>query len=672
MKCPNCKDKDLVSVMTQQGVEVDFCPQCEGIWLGKDEIYHFTKIPTYLKSKIEEALKLQKPSSRLSPLSGRPMIELPLMEGEINIDYCPDSEGIWLDKDEINKLPVIKANIQIDRGVFSKEKESISKVLFSLPNLAFRSGMVLFGMYALLTVFLIVLVELTKIPASFALITGIIVATIHFVLGPFLMDLSLKFLFKMRWVGPADLPANLSNFINNVCNDKKIKFPRMGIILDGSPNAFTYGHHPNNARIVITQGLLDLLNEEESEAVVAHEIGHVVHWDMLIMTLAQLVPLILYYIYKTLIRMRSRGRDKSAPYRLAIAISAYVLYIISEFIVLWFSRIREFFADRFSGEVTGSPNNLASALVKIGYGLAGDDTRKIDIKQKDRRDTLSAVGPMGIFDSKTAKILAVSGYTGSIKMSGAVDKEKLKDAAKWDLWNPWATYYELQSTHPLISKRLKVLSNQSSVLGREPYIEFNERKPESYWDEFLVDLLIKVLPFIAVILGIVLFVIRQEVFLLWLGLFVFGSAYLIQTLFSYPSYDFAEMTIKSLLKKVKVSAVRPISCSIKGKIIGRGIPGFIFSEDFVMQDETGIIFLDYQQPLGIFNFLFGLLRAAKYINQDVKIIGWYRRSPVPYIEIKKFTIGDKESTCFVYHVKLIFCITIIILGFIMAVSLLMK
>jgi heat shock protein HtpX len=322
--------------------------------------------------------------------------------------------------------------------------------------------------------------------------------------------------------------------------------------------------------------------------------------------------------------------------------------------------------------VTGNPNNLASALVKIGYCLAGDDTRKIDIKQKDRRDTLNAVGPMGIFDSKTAKILAVSGYAGPIKMGGAVDKEKLKDAAKWDLWNPWATYYELQSTHPLIAKRLKFLSNQSSVLGKEPYIEFNERKPESYWDEFLVDLLIKVLPFIAAVFGIVLFAIRQEVFFLWLGLFVFGSAYLMQTLFSYPSYDFAEMNVKSLLKKVKVSAVRPVSCSIKGKIIGRGIPGLIFSEDFVMQDETGIIFLDYQQPLGIFNFLFGLLRAAKYINQDVKIIGWYRRSPVPYIEIKKFTIGDKESTCFVYHVKLIFSIGIIILGFIMAVSLLMK
>ncbi|NIO19186.1 MAG: M48 family metalloprotease, partial [Candidatus Aenigmarchaeota archaeon] len=79
-----------------------------------------------------------------------------------------------------------------------------------------------------------------------------------------------------------------------------MKNPRMGVIYDGAPNAFTYGHTPNNARVVLTRGLMDLLNEDEVKGVVAHEIGHAKHWDMLIMTAAQLVPLILYYIYRTL------------------------------------------------------------------------------------------------------------------------------------------------------------------------------------------------------------------------------------------------------------------------------------------------------------------------------------------------------------------------------------
>ncbi|MBU0547739.1 MAG: M48 family metalloprotease [Candidatus Omnitrophica bacterium] len=663
MKCPNCKDKELSPVMTQQGVEVDFCPQCEGIWLDKNEIYLFTRVPTYLKAKIDAAIKSKKNSIRLSPIFSRPMAELPILEGQINIDYCPESEGFWLDKDEINMLPAIKTKLQIDKAMFEDNKPSFVKTLLPLSNLALRSAMVLFGLYALLSLFLIIFVELGKISASSALIVGIAVAALQFILGPLLMDFSLRMLYKMSWLNPEDLPQHLRIFISKICQDKGVNFPRMGIILDGSPNAFTYGHHPNNARIVITQGLLDLLSEEETEAVVAHEMGHVLHWDMLIMTLAQLVPLVLYYIYRTLIRLRIKGKDKTAPFRILIAVSAYVLYTISEFIVLWFSRLREYFADRFSGEVTGNPNALASALVKIGYGLAGDDSGKGSIKYKERQDTLNSLGPMGIFDSKTANILAVSGYSGPRSMGGEVDKEKLRGAAKWDLWNPWAAYYELQSTHPLIAKRLRFLSNQSRVLGKDPYVEFNQRRPESYWDDFLLDLSIKAFPFIAFVASITLFIVKKEAFFLWFGAFVFGSAYLIHTLFSYPDSDFPVLNIKNLLSKIKVSAIRPVPCLIRGKIIGRGVPGLIFSEDFVMQDETGIIFLDYRQPLGIFNFLFGLLRAARYINEEVEVVGWYRRAPVPYIEIKKLKIAHKESTCFVYNTKLIFSIALIILGF---------
>ncbi|MDD5730957.1 MAG: M48 family metalloprotease [Candidatus Omnitrophica bacterium] len=662
MLCPNCNEDTLVPVMTKQGVEIDACSKCEGIWLDKDEIYHFTSAPTYLKSEIDKAIGLGKQSRRISPVFNKPLLELPLFEGKLDIDYCTVSEGIWLDKDEINMLPSINARVDIDKSMLNREGPSLPKTLFALPSLALRSGMVLFGLYALLTLFLISLVEFMNMPVETALLAGIIIAVLHFVFGPFLMDLSLRFLYRMSWVAPEELPGHLKDFISSVCRARNIKFPRVGIIIDGSPNAFTYGHHPNNARIVLTKGLLDLLDDKEVEAVVAHEIGHIVHWDMLIMTLAQLVPLVLYYIYRTLIRIRTRGRDKSAPYRMAIAISAYVLYIISEFIVLWFSRLREYFADRFSGEVTGNPQALCSALVKIGYGLAGDDTRKKDESNNQRQDALRATEPLGIFDSRSANILAITGYLGPHKMGGEIDKEKLKDSAKWDLWNPWATYYELQSTHPLIAKRLRFLSNQSLAMGQAPYVEFDERRPESYWDDFFVDMAMKLLPVLAIIGGGALYLFKRDLFALGMGLFSVGSAYLVLMLYSYPTDEFAPLNVRGLLKKIKVSAVRPVPCVIRGKIIGRGVPGLIYSEDFVMQDDTGIIFLDYNQPLGIFNFFFGLLRASSYINQEAVITGWYRRCPVPYIEIKSLRTADRASNCYAYLAKFIFAFLLIALG----------
>ena len=122
------------------------------------------------------------------------------------------------------------------------------------------------------------------------------------------------------------------------------------------------------------------------------------------------------------------------------------------------------------------------------------------------------------------------------------------------------------------------------------------------------------------------------------------------------------MNVSSLLKKVKVSGVRPVPCTIEGRLIGRGVPGLLWSEDFVLQDKSGIIFIDYRQPLAIWNFLFGLLRAGKYIGEDVKITGWYRRAPIPYVEIKALEATSGKSNCYTFNVKIVFAIILIILG----------
>ncbi len=78
------------------------------------------------------------------------------------------------------------------------------------------------------------------------------------------MDLSLRWLLHCRWVEPGELPAHLRAFVERVAAKHRIRFPRFGIIEDGAPNAFTYGHHPSNARIVVTRGILELLDPPRS------------------------------------------------------------------------------------------------------------------------------------------------------------------------------------------------------------------------------------------------------------------------------------------------------------------------------------------------------------------------------------------------------------------------
>lgn len=668
LACPECK-KGLSKAFTCEGVEIDYCPQCKGIWLDKGEIYFFTDTPTYLKYKIEEALKDQKPSDKIDPKTGEPLVSITLFDN-FNIDYSPRSQGIWFEEEELEKLPTIdrkKIKITIDEKLGSEnpieKKAGTAPVLSPLPNLVASSTFTIAGLYALLTIVLILCVEFLKLDASAALVTGITFAFIHFLLGPFLMDMTLNIFFKISWKW--DVPEHLKTFVEKICRENKMAIPKIGVILDGSPQAFTYGHTPNDARIVISLGLLNLLNEDELEAVVAHEIGHAKHWDMLVMTLASLVPMVLYYLYRTLIRIKSKGRDKTALPRYIIAIISYLLYIISEYVVLWFSRIREYYADRFSGEVTNNPNSLSSALVKIGYGLAGEEPQYENKEKKERKPQLGAVETMGIFDKRTASCLAISGFNQA--MTGQIDKERLKDAAKWDLWNPWALFFELSSTHPLIAKRINRLSEQSAYIGKTPFVEFNRDKPECYWDDFLFDVAIAMLPLFLLFSGLALYWLqigaccgKGILSYLFIG---FGTGYLINTLYSYKGQQFPEINISGLLSKVKVSGIRPVPCRLKGKIIGRGVPGLIWSEDFVLKDDTGIIFLDYRQPLGIWSFFFGLLGAKNYINEDVEAIGWYRRSPVPFIELKTLTSSHgKEQHCYVYPVKLTAAIVIIIAG----------
>lgn len=527
-----------------------------------------------------------------------------------------------------------------------------------LPSLLFRSLLMLSVLYGALTLLLIIAVELGFLSAAGALIFGITSAALQFLVGPWILDLTLRFLYRAHWVDKSNLPEHLQAFVQRVCDEESIPFPHFAIIDDGAPQAFTYGHCPKNARVVLSRGTLSLLSPAESESVVAHELGHVCHWDMVVMTIAQLVPLIAYAIYRAAAQL-AEGKNKERSAASFVQFGAYLVYICSELVVLWFSRIREYYADQFAGEKTGNPNALASALVKIGYGLAGSGSQDAGSNGKERgaRSTgISAFNAFNIFDRKSALGLVV---TTAGSHDGSVDPERVKDALQWDLWSPWALYYEVQSTHPLIAKRLERLGDQAVVNGQSPFILFDREQPESYWDEFAVDILVIALPLLGVILGVG-FLISSVVarsfnpHLLGIPLALHGAGSLLNTFMAYRSGNFHDQSVADLLQEVKVSPVRSIPASLRGTIVGKGVPGLLFSEDFVMQDKTGIIFVDYRQPIPLWDFFFGLLKAGSYQGKEVEVHGWYRRAPVPYLEISSITTiqdGTRRS-CYTRTAKL--------------------
>src|SRR5262249_35933976 len=113
---------------------------------------------------------------------------------------------------------------------------------------------------------------------------------------------------------------------------------------------------------------------------------------------------------------------------------------------------------------------------------------------------VGAMGALNISDRGSAVSLVISsaGKDGSAE----VDRERVKGAMQWDLWNPWATYYELHSTHPLTAKRLMYLSDQSSAQGGEPYVVFDGAKPKSYWTLFFADVWVLMLPWLGMLAAV--------------------------------------------------------------------------------------------------------------------------------------------------------------------------
>ena len=519
-----------------------------------------------------------------------------------------------------------------------------------------------------------------------AILGSIVVIIIQFLVSPFLTDLSMRWFYRAKF-DPV-LPSWLSSFIEQVCRDNNMKVPKIGYIDDGAPNAFTYGRTKNDARVVFTRGILERLNEEEVRSVIAHELGHAVHYDMLLMTAAQIVPLVMYAVYKACFAVsgsssgsgsKSRKNSKEGGAVAVVGLVAYVLYIVCQYIILWFSRTREYYADEFSAETTRNPAALASALVRIGFGLGTAQNSE----KKEKGISTAMPSAIGISDPNESKSVAI--LCGS---DGTIDKAVIKNAMKWEKWNVWAKLYQLSSTHPLITYRIEALGELSEQYGQEPFVRFDLEKPESYADDFLKDLLILILPllaFFAVAVVALCTTVRMPNGsptsavtsnpLLWIGIGIaaVSAASLLKFCYAHPNRKdaYRETNVAELLGEVKVSGITSIPAELEGKVIGRGNPGCVFNEDFVIEDRTGILFLDYKQPLFILNKLFAIFRNEQNFGKTVTVRGWYRRSPVPYMELYTYTVDGKIKKCFTYPFGIVLRCVGIVGGLILAALILL-
>jgi len=182
-----------------------------------------------------------------------------------------------------------------------------------------------------------------------------------------------KMLLKHYHAQPVTQQQNprLYRIISALAHKAELPVPAIYIIREQTPNAFATGRNPEHAAVAITEGLLQLLSDEEVEAVMAHELSHVKHRDMLIATVAATIAGAIAMIanFMQFGAMFGNNRDRN-PF--VMIILSLLLPIAASVIQMTISRSREFMADEGSARVTGHPEWLQSALRKLeAYNMQG-------------------------------------------------------------------------------------------------------------------------------------------------------------------------------------------------------------------------------------------------------------------------------------------------------------
>lgn len=166
-------------------------------------------------------------------------------------------------------------------------------------------------------------------------------------------------------VDPREAPV-LYRVVERLVERAELPMPKVYIIHDPIPNAFATGRNPENAAVAITTGLLELLNEDEIEGVMAHELSHVNHRDILVSTIAATIAGAIAFVANMLQFGAMFGnRDQRGGNPILMIAMAILLPIAATVIQMTISRSREFMADEGAARLTGHPEWLQSALIKL-------------------------------------------------------------------------------------------------------------------------------------------------------------------------------------------------------------------------------------------------------------------------------------------------------------------
>ncbi|WP_341531169.1 M48 family metalloprotease [Nostoc sp. UHCC 0302] len=456
-------------------------------------------------------------------------------------------------------------------------------------------------------------------------------------LSPWLLDWLLA-----KYYGQRELPKDVLNgysreavrVLQRCCQQRHWQLPKLRVLPTAAPIILTYGNLPRNARIVVSQGLLEQLADDEIATLYAMQLGHIAHWDFIVMSLVLLVTLPTYRLYQQLSKWGNK--ISSGIWRWPVTILASLVYGVWCLLTgtaLWLSRLRLYYSDRVAAEITGNPNALIRGLLKIAIGITGD------VKTQEYTS----------WQLESLNLLTPIGHQQSLSLGSVLDHISFESFLMWDTVNPYRRWFTINNSHPLIGDRIQRLCQIARHWHLDTELHFpSEQSLKVKRQSFLLQ----IAPWLGIPLG---FLFAGLIWLIWqiafalkfLNLkwiyqdwsfitgclligFSIGTVMRMNSFFPdiKPATVQTEDDLPTLLANPSALPIDSVSVRLVGKLIGRQGTSNCLAQDLILQSSTALVKLHHISWLGqSFNH-------QELIGRQITVTGWFRRGATPWIDIQ--------------------------------------
>ncbi|WP_009630973.1 M48 family metalloprotease [Synechocystis sp. PCC 7509] len=471
---------------------------------------------------------------------------------------------------------------------------------------------------------------------------------------PWLLDRLLQLSYQIQPLSItqlAEYSPESERLLQRHCRQQGWLLPQLVILSTAAPVAFSYGNLRRTARIVVSRGLLTQLAADEIASIYALQLGHIASWDFALMSLFIVLTQGVYAVYRYVATWGDR--QKNANIKIAAVIissTAYGLWWLLSIPALWLSQLRIYYSDRFTASLTGNPNGLTRALIKIAIGIT------TDVQQQECTswllESLNLFMPISFYQAITL---------GSLY-------PKIEPILAWDCFNPYRYLLTINNTHPLIGDRLQRLNAFAQYWHLDPELNL---APNSKLELTLSSLRLQLKPlfnyrtllqFTAVfgllfglLIGAISWLIGAVTHIIWIPqlAWMYGDWLLIKafipialsiSLFLRINFLFPDITrttlrsTPSLADQLTSSTALPIDSNpnrLKGKLLGRrGIANWL-GQDLLLNSSQGLFKLHYESPLGSIGniFLRQSLNPMDLLGRHILVTGWFRRGATIWIDL---------------------------------------